>query len=423
MVDAPALGTTSVSGSYGGEPLNVHFTTATGTRGRCGIPAVRRLRYTGAVFALTAPSTVSIGNPGRLWAWGYNGEGQLGTSTAGFSYPSPQQIGTATDWTQISAGGHVLALKSDGSLWAWGYNGSGQLGIGSAQFGAHPDPVRVGTDTDWAQISAGNEHSTAIKHNGTLWAWGRNAEGELGDGTTIDRSSPVQIGTDTDWAHVEAGENTTVALKTNGTLWVWGNNQGGQLGLGTCCTYANPTPTQLGTDTDWVQASTDYYNMAAIKTDGTLWVWGDNLYGQLGDGTTIPHWIPQQLDNATDWRHVDVAGGYILALKTNDTLWAWGANQYGELGIGTDTGPQTCGVNPCSTSPIQVGTAHWSQITANGQALAIASDGTLWAWGPDNESQIGDSSTNNRVSPTQLGPKTWTTATAGAGFSLALATS
>ena len=153
-------------------------------------------------------------------------------------------------------------------------------------------PVQVGTDTNWASAAAGLGHTVAVKTNGTLWAWGNNSNGQLGLGVgdTTDRSVPVQVGTDTLWASVAAGSMDTVAVKTNGTLWAWGCNVQGSLGNGAFGGGQNPTPAQVGIETLW--ASTLWASVAegdmdtlAVKTDGTLWAWGNNSNGQLGDGT------------------------------------------------------------------------------------------------------------------------------------------
>ncbi len=135
----------------------------------------------------------------------------------------------------------------------------------------------------WEVVAAGFAHTVAIKTDGTLWAWGYNEYGQLGDGTWEDKNTPTQIGTDTDWEAVAAGDYHSLALKTDGTLWVWGNNGYGQLGDGT--TVNKNIPTRIGIDTDWSAIAAGFYHTIALKSDDTLWAWGYNNYGQLGDGT------------------------------------------------------------------------------------------------------------------------------------------
>jgi alpha-tubulin suppressor-like RCC1 family protein len=148
-----------------------------------------------------------------------------------------------------------MAIKTDGTLWAWGWNRKGQLGInGNVDgFTGQSSPVQVGALTTWAQVSAGSEHTAAVKTDGTIWSWGYNGNAELGDNTTISRSSPVQIGSLTNWAQVSAGSYHTTSVKTDGTFWAWGSNPNGQLGDGTVA--AKSSPVQVGALTSWSNVS------------------------------------------------------------------------------------------------------------------------------------------------------------------------
>jgi alpha-tubulin suppressor-like RCC1 family protein len=176
-----------------------------------------------------------------------------------------------------------------------GANRFGELGTGE---GYTSSPVQVGSLTDWDHVSSGSNHTHAIKTDGTLWAWGRNSfYGILGDGTTVDKSSPVQIGSLTDWALLSKnwGSLHSAAIKTDGTLWTWGYNVQGQLGDGT--TVNKSSPVQIGSLTDWANVSVGAYTCWAIKTDGTLWAWGNGGNGILGDGTTVNKSSPVQMDH------------------------------------------------------------------------------------------------------------------------------
>jgi len=211
------------------------------------------------------------------------------------------------------------------AAYAWGDNSSGQLGNGATI--NQSAPVQVGTNTHWASIAAGLWHTVAVRTDGTLWAWGGNSFGELGDGTTTDRHAPVQVGTDTHWASVAAGswESTdvgawTVAVKTDGTLWAWGDNSFGELGDGT--TTGRNAPVRVGTDTHWAQVSAGAQHTVAVKTDGTLWAWGNNGSGQLGDGTTTEQHAPVPVGTDTNWVQVSAGSGYTVAVRTDGTLWA-----------------------------------------------------------------------------------------------------
>ncbi len=201
-----------------------------------------------------------------LWGWGNNYRGKLGDGTT-VDKIVPTQIGSDPSWKQISPGyNHVVSIKTDGTLWVWGFNYYGQLGDGTTV--EKHSPIQIGSDTNWKQVESGGvNHSIAIKTDGTLWAWGFNSHGQLGDGTLVDKLVPIQIGTNTNWKQVALGIANTVVVKTNGTLWDWGGNYFGQLGDGTLVDKL--VPTQIGSSSNWVQVSTGY-NDYTISTRGII---------------------------------------------------------------------------------------------------------------------------------------------------------
>jgi len=206
-------------------------------------------------------------------------------------------------------------------LWTWGLNYSGQLGDNTTTQRNTPITTFAG-GTNWKQVAGGNYHTTAIKTDGTLWTWGRNDYGQLGNNTTISRSTPVTTFTGgTNWKQVSCGNGyTTAAIKTDGTLWTWGYNYDGQLGDNTTTQRNTPITTFAG-GTNWKQVAGGYRHTAAIKTDGTLWTWGYNYDGQLGNNTTISRSTPvTTFAGGTNWKQV--AGGYrhTAAIKTSDDL-------------------------------------------------------------------------------------------------------
>ena len=317
----------------------------------------------------------------------------------------------AARWKTVSAGiNHTVALKGDGTLWAWGQNYRGQLGDGTTT--DRLSPAQIGTDAYWQTVVASGEHTVALKDDGTLWSWGFNFFGQLGDGTTINRSLPVQIGAATNWHSVSAGSRHTVAIQGDGTLWAWGDNSNGQLGDGT--TTNRSLPVKIGTYPTWESASAGSNHSVAIQGDGTLWAWGYNSNGQLGDGTTTNKSLPVQIGTATNWQTVSAGYYYTVAIKSNGTLWAWGNNSNGQLGDGTTIS---------RSLPAQIGTAtNWQSVSAgNNHILAIKSDGTLWAWGYNSNGQLGDETTTNKSLPVQIGTATnWQSVSTGSGHTVAI---
>jgi alpha-tubulin suppressor-like RCC1 family protein len=280
--------------------------------------------------------SIALKPDGTLWSTGLNDYGELGIGS-NVNKSSFTQIGLATNWHTFSAGGlHTLALKTDGTLWSWGGNSEGQLGNNTMVDSNLP--IQIGVATNWAIVSAGGYYfSAAIKTDGTLWTWGNDSFQQLGNGTVLSHQlEPLQIGIDTNWKTVSAGQYHTLALKTDGSLWAWGSNSYGALGDGT--TSTRPAPIQIGNTTDWDKIVAGSFASYAIKTDGTLWSWGYNDYGQLGDGTTVHKSIPTQIGSDTNWADVSSKMGYYaIALKTDGSAWSWGLNMAGYLGDGTRT--------------------------------------------------------------------------------------
>ncbi len=381
--------------------------------------------------------TMAIKSDGSLWFWGDD-------------FPTPVQVGQDKDWVRVAGGWHhALAIKADGSLWAAGYNSHGELGLGDDKIisTTFTSPVRVGADTDWADVKAGEYFAVALKTDGTLWAWGDNHDGQLGTGDKKNRNSPTQIGADndwksinlapgsghilavkddgtlwgcgragvlghnqsstliqinpdTDWALVVAGRNHSAGIKKNGTLWLWGMSLDmgfgdGQYGLG-CAPYV---PTQLGTDSDWAQAAVGEGYTMALKTDGTLWGWGGNSWGQLGFGDQDIYKKPTQLGIDKDWKAVFIGNRHTIGLKTDGTLWAWGFNRSSQLGIG-----EICYIK----YPTSVGQdRYWADISISAggyHAIGLRNDGVMLGCGFNLSGQAGASrSPINLTSFTEIG--------------------
>ncbi len=258
----------------------------------------------------------AIKTNGTMWCWGFNPFGNLGVDDTN-SRSSPTQVsGGGTDWKQVSVGEYFsLALKTDGSLWSCGYNANGQLGDGTTTSRSSLTQVTG----DWLKIACGAKHSIAIRNDNTLWLCGYNANGQLGDGTTTSRSSLTQVTGGGQWKSIGGGSFSrhTTAIKQDGTLWLWGDNTYGQLGDGTTTSRSSPVQTIAG-GTNWKQVACGFDHTGAIKTDGTLWVWGYNNYGQLGQHNTVNRSSPIQVGVSAAWK--SVAAGYEhTALITSST--------------------------------------------------------------------------------------------------------
>jgi len=261
---------------------------------------------------LVSTDSIAVKTDGTLWAWGSNSSGQLGLNNT-TTVSSPIQVGISTNWTSklagfVHAGQNSFAIDSTGRLYAWGPNNTGQLGLNDAI--TRSSPTQVGTGTNWSQIFGGDA-AMAIRTDGTLWTWSGGPNGELGlNIASAYRSSPTQVGALTDWlncisAPVSGGGQ--LILKSNGTLWAWGDNRQGQLGDGTAISRSSPI--QLGSLNTWTNVGSSVVGGFATKSDGTLWSWGQNFNGTIGDSTSAPRSSPVQIGSAI-WANSLFGSGY-----------------------------------------------------------------------------------------------------------------
>jgi len=313
-------------------------------------------------------------------AFGENATGELGDGTTTDSNVPVTAIGLSSI-VSVSCGGdqleaHSLALKSDGTVWSWGSNIYGGLGNGTTTNTMVPGQVLVMTGA--IAISAGGWHSAALKSDSTVWSWGWNTDGQIGDGTTTDRVVPVIVPGLTGVKAISAGTYHTLALKSDGTVWAWGDNVSGQIGDGS--TTDRTSPVQVSGLTNVVSISGGRFFSLAVKSDGTVWAWGENLYGQLGDGSTTDRHTPVQVSGLTGIIPESISAGafHCMVAKTDSTLWSWGRNTYGNLSDGTT-------VNRSTPVLVSGGTTGGTNFT-----LLYKSDGTFWGCGRNLSGQLGD---------------------------------
>ena len=253
------------------------------------------------------------------------------------------------------------AVKTDGTLWSWGINYYGALGQNQPHPTAVSSPVQVGSDTTWStgtkKLTGNNFSGAAIKTDGTLWSWGYNSKGQSGTNTGAHISSPTQV-PGTTWSKIDCGGLQAIATKTDGTLWAWGSNTYGQLGVNDRTTRSSPV--QIGSGTDWDDISFAINHLVATKTDGTAWGWGKNEYGMLGQNDTVMRSSPTQIPGTT-WDLMASTENQTLATKTDGTLWIWGYNESGQLGQNS-TSTETY------SSPIQIPGTTWIKPLTGGQS-------------------------------------------------------
>ena len=356
----------------------------------------------GAGITASKALTITINDPKYVYAWGSSTYGQLGNnSNTAATTPVGVYAANLITAVAIEAGSqHSLALDPYGSVWAWGNNVSGQLGNRTQTASLLPVQVNISTGaylSDIVAVNAGSNHSLALKSNGTVWAWGDNSYGQLGDGTSVGKLYAVRvIGLPTSIVAIAAGGNHNLAMTSDGSVWAWGDNSYGQLGNNTVS--ASNTPLQVSNNTGTgslsgiTAISAGQNHSLALTSDSFVWAWGINTSGQLGNNTLVNSVLPVQVrSSAGDYLNsvsaISAGISHNLALISG-SVWAWGENSYGQLGNNTAT---------ASSNAVQVKTGISSYLNniiaiSAGQYfnLALSSDGYAWAWGNNDYGQLGN---------------------------------
>ena len=275
--------------------------------------------------------TLTLTKDGKVWALGDNTYGQLGNGRFGGEALEPKMVpGMNGVIAALAGSNYSAALKNDGTVWVWGYNGSGQLGDGTNQHS--PTPHKVEGISNVKAIATGSGHIMALKHDGTVWGWGANHSGQIGNGEYQNCKSPAQVAGLVEITAIAAGSFNTLALKKDGSLWSWGFNGKGQLGNGG--NERSSTPILVaGLDDVHAIAAGDWH-VVAVKHNGTVWAWGSNHTSQLG-GTKVSYSLsPMQVQGLVAIADITASVGHTIAIAENDAVWAWGDAGTGQWGNG-----------------------------------------------------------------------------------------
>ncbi len=360
-------------------------------------------------IVLGARHTCMLNSDDTLWCWGANDKGQLG-SPAGLRTNVPLQVDTqdVSEWELVAAGAeHTCAIASaEGSLWCWGKDEDGQLGDGTpGVYRQLPAPVEGGPTERWSGAAAGGYHTCGISA-GSMWCWGFDYSGQLGDGpNAADKPNPTPVaGGFTDWLSVTAGDVHTCGIRVGGRLYCWGGGDHGQLGLDDIEPRDAPTPVPGPGGRTWLQVSAGMEHTCAILDDQTLWCWGDNGQGETGQPLTVGLYdIPTLVDDTYQWVRVVAGRAHSCGQTDDDRIFCWGFDEWGALGDGPvqSSDPILRQVDPASSWTL-VATGAASQHTCGRK-----SDGSYWCWGDDGDGQLGDAVFVDKHSPERIGSQVW----------------
>lgn len=328
---------------------------------------------------------------GSLRAWGANGSGQLGLGDTNNRARATRVAPGTTRWRSLAGGSrHSCGIAEDGSLYCWGVNVHGQLGVGDTA--DRDTPTRVGAASDWVEVTCGGLHSCGLRAGGTLWCWGANPAGQLGLGSeTGDQTAPRRVGAEQGWRGLAAKARFNCALRSDESLWCWGDNSDGQLGQGD--TTDRRAPVQVAAGTRWAQVRMGPLHTCAVTANRELFCWGLNDFGQLGTGDTTSSRAPRRVGVERDWALVSGGFEHSCGVRSDGSLWCWGNGALGRLGVEGD---------PSRTSPTRV---SWTRsrtrdvVTGQGHTCALDDTNALRCWGDNSAGQVGDEASSARSEP------------------------
>lgn len=366
----------------------------------------------------TNQHSVIVKPDGKIYSWGLNSYWQLGNkSSVNTNTPVAAYTGGVLGGkviTQVANGSnHTVALSNDGKIYAWGLNNYGQVGNGT--IGVAIEPVLISSNGTLngktaIQVAAGLEHTVALATDGTVYAWGNNSNGQLGDGTNNNSNVPVAVYNSgvlsgKNIIQIAAGANHSVALASDGTVYAWGNNTNGQLGNGT--NNSSNVPVAVFTSGELngkliIKIAAGVNHTVALASDGTVYTWGLNGAGQLGNGNFNDYNVPVAVNtsgvlNGKSISQIAAGGYFTLALSSDNQIYSWGSNGSGQLGNGNNNNSN---VPVAVDQSVILSGKIISQIAAgNVHALALTSDGLVATWGNNANGQLGNGNNNNSNVP------------------------
>lgn len=356
-----------------------------GTCTNCGEKDTQKLQVLSKGMVTTS-SVLDVS--GNLLTWGGNGYNILGNGTDVVSQSVPSIITSDNTYKMMDSDAyHFLALDAENHIWAWGGNAAGQFGNGTTE--GSSVPVQVIGDKQFKDIAVGPYSSGAIDIDGNLWMWGSNSNYELGDGTTTKRYEPVKVKDGMKFVKLDVGTRHSAAIDENGHLWMWGYNKNGEIGDNDKNGYSATTPKMIMSDKTFIDVSVNNCSSTAIDSDGNLWAWG-----VVFDGTTTK--VPKLISSSVKFNKVKQSHTHTALIDENGDLWLGGDNTYGQLGIGnTTTKKSLIKVSGIESKVVDIS-------LGSNYTLVLDKVSGLWAFGKNTSGELGDTTNSNKLTPVRI---------------------
>lgn len=338
--------------------------------------------------------TCAISAPGNAYCWGRNPSGALGLDSVTRTM-APGRVAADLQFARVTVGAeHSCATSVAGATYCWGSGSRGQLGTREAITQLTPVPIGI-PQLAFRGIVAGAYHTCAVTTNAVPYCWGWNADGQIGNNSTIGQMLPVEVHGDLRVSSISAGTYHTCAVNMDGAVYCWGKNDKGQIGDGTRTNRLGATRVSSGRQ--FVQVSAGLSHTCAVATDGSAWCWGDGSTGQLGNGSQQDATVPVAVAGNVMFKYVSAAAEHTCAISTDGTVYCWGHNNFGRLGIG---GLATIFAQP---NPVAADTLRFKNVsTGRLHSCAVTESNALYCWGFGGFGQLGDGTILDHVTPNRV---------------------